>query len=76
MVVPGVAVHVIQRGNNRQPIFFATDDHGKFLEDLGVTSQAYSCEIHAYVLNDARSRSLNIPLFPLPANAPSANREE
>ena len=33
-----------------QPIFFATDDYGKFLEDLGVTSQAYSCEIHAYVL--------------------------
>ncbi len=50
MVVPGVAVHVIQRGNNRQPIFFASDDYGKFLEDLGVTSQAYSCEIHAYVL--------------------------
>ena len=50
MVAPGVAVHVIQRGNNRQPIFFASDDYDKFLEDLGVTSQAYSCEIHAYVL--------------------------
>ena len=43
-------MHVIQRGNNPQLIFFATDDHGKFLEDLGVTSQPYSCEIHAYVL--------------------------
>ena len=50
MVAPGVAVHVIQRGNNRQAIFFASDDYGKFLEDLGVTSHAYSCEIHAYVL--------------------------
>ena len=50
MVAPGVAVHVIQRGNNRQPVFFASDDYGKFLEDLGVTSHAYSCEIHAYVL--------------------------
>ena len=27
MVVPGVAVHVIQRGNHRQPIFFATGDY-------------------------------------------------
>ena len=43
-------MHVIQRGNNPQLIFFATDDHGKFLEDLGVASQPYSCEIHAYVL--------------------------
>ena len=50
MVVPGVAVHVIQRGNNRQPIFFATGDYGRFLEDLGVASKAYFCEIHAYAL--------------------------
>ena len=50
MVVPGVAVRVIQRGNNRQPIFFATDDYGRFLEELGLALKAYSCEIHAYAL--------------------------
>ena len=50
MVVPGVAVHVIQRGNHRQPVFFATGDYDKFLEDLGVAAKAYFCEIHAYAL--------------------------
>ena len=50
MVVPGVAVHVIQRGNNRQPIFFATDDYPRFRADLVITSQTYGCDIHAYVL--------------------------
>ena len=50
MVVPGVAVHVIQRGNHRQPMFFATGDYDKFLEDLGVAAKAYACEIHAYAL--------------------------
>ena len=30
MAVPDVAVHVIQRGNHRQPIFFATGDSDKF----------------------------------------------
>ena len=38
MVVPGVAVHVIQRGNNRQPIFFATDDYARFRADLVIYS--------------------------------------
>ena len=50
MVVPDVAVHVIQRGNHRQPIFFATGDYDKFLEDLGVAAKAYFCETHAYAL--------------------------
>ena len=44
MVVPGVAVHVIQRGNNRQPIFFATDDDARFRADLVITSQPYDCK--------------------------------
>ncbi len=32
MVVLGVAVHVIQRGNHRQHIFFATGDDGAILQ--------------------------------------------
>lgn len=50
MIVPGVAVHVIQRGNNRQPIFFTKNDYVRFRTDLGIASQAYDCDIHAYVL--------------------------
>ena len=52
LVVPDIAVHVIQRGNHRQPIFFATGDYDRFLEELGLALKAYSCEIHAYALND------------------------
>ena len=33
MVVPSVAVHVIQRGNHRQPIFFATGDYGAMFQE-------------------------------------------
>ena len=33
LAVPGVAVHVIQRGNNRQPIFFATGDYGAMFQE-------------------------------------------
>ncbi len=30
----GVPQHVIQRGNNRGPCFFAEDDYNRYLEDL------------------------------------------
>ena len=44
------AVHVIQRGNNRQAIFFAPEDYGQYLEWLGEAAREYGLAIHAYVL--------------------------
>ena len=46
----GVPQHVIQRGNNRDPCFFAEDDYQRYLNDLSVSATKYGCRIHAYVL--------------------------
>jgi putative transposase len=47
---PGVPVHVVQRGNNRQPIFFDGADYRAYLGWLKDASARWSCPIHAYVL--------------------------
>jgi putative transposase len=40
IVIPGVAHHVTQRGNRRQPVFFSDDDRRLYLElvrpELGI----------------------------------------
>ena len=50
IVVPGLPMHVIQRGNNRQAIFFIEEDYRKYLEILASASEEHECSIHAYVL--------------------------
>ena len=49
-VIPGQPQHVIQRGNNRQPIFGADSDYNFYLEKLKDASKKHECDIHAYVL--------------------------
>lgn len=48
--LPGQPQHVIQRGNNRGPIFFAQEDYSFFLECLQDAGERCACAIHAYVL--------------------------
>ena len=48
--VPGVACHVIQRGNNRFPCFFTRQDFRNYLECLRDALDEYGCELHAYAL--------------------------
>jgi len=48
--LPGVPQHVIQRGNNRDPCFFAEQDYARYLNDLEESAEKYACDIHAYVL--------------------------
>lgn len=43
-------LHVIQRGNNRQAIFFTDDDYQLYRGWLGETAKTYGCSLHAYVL--------------------------
>ena len=50
LVLPGQVHHVIQRGNNRQPIFFEDRDRRLFLTMLGDALAAHRCALHAYVL--------------------------
>lgn len=49
-VIPGQSQHVIQRGNNRTPIFRAEGDYRYYLEKLQGASDKHQCAIHAYVL--------------------------
>ena len=49
-VLPGVPLHVVQRGNNRDPIFFDESDYAAYLKWLGEAAERYGCAVHAYVL--------------------------
>ena len=48
--LPDQPLHVIQRGNNRQAIFFGDVDYAQFRTFLAEAADAYGCAIHAYVL--------------------------
>ena len=48
-VLPGQAMHLIQRGNNRQAIFFADADYRFYYEALEDAAIRYGCAVHAYV---------------------------
>lgn len=49
-VVPGVPLHLIQRGHNRSAAFFADDDYRRYSSVLLAASHRFGCAIHAYVL--------------------------
>ncbi|OGS81730.1 MAG: transposase [Gallionellales bacterium GWA2_59_43] len=50
IALPNVPVHLIQRGNNRQPCFFADADYHRYLDWLTEYAGKTGCWIHAYVL--------------------------
>ena len=45
-----VPQHVVQRGNDRQPCFYVTDDYRRYLAGLRESAIRYGCSVHAYVL--------------------------
>ena len=48
--LPGVPQHVVQRGNNREPCFYAVDDYYRYLADLHDAAIKNQVAIHAFVL--------------------------
>jgi putative transposase len=50
LTVPGYPHHVIQRGNNRQPIFLDSKDRDRILVLLAESATRFRVAIHAYVL--------------------------
>ena len=50
LTLPGYPHHVIQRGNNRQPIFNTAADHQYLLELLHQSAARFEVAVHAYVL--------------------------
>ena len=49
-ILPGQPQHIIQRGNNREPIFYDEADYRFYLEKLGAACEKHDCDLHAYVL--------------------------
>lgn len=45
-----VPLHIVQRGHNREPCFFAEDDYHSYLHWLGEALAETECALHAYVL--------------------------
>jgi putative transposase len=50
IMLAGVPVHLVQRGNNRSPCFVADEDRSFYLFHLGRGLGRYGCELHAYCL--------------------------
>ncbi len=48
--LPDIPAHLVQRGNNRQAVFFAENDYRVYLGWLGEAAERNDCAIHAYVL--------------------------
>ena len=49
IAVPGVALHVVQRGNNRQAVFFHDTDYIAYLNLLFESAERYGASVHAFV---------------------------
>jgi len=67
--LPNTAVHAIQRGNNRQAVFFDDSDYQLYLDWLMLAAEKYSCRIHAYVL-----MTNHVHLLVTPENSDSLSR--
>jgi len=61
LTLAGQPHHVIQRGNNRQPIFVDRADRLLFLGLLGDNAQRFGIALHAYVLMDNHFHLLATP---------------
>lgn len=64
LTLPGYPHHVIQRGNNRQDIFAATEDYTLFLDLLAQHAAQFAVAVHAYVLMTNHVHLLLTPSTP------------
>ena len=47
--LPGLPLHIVQRGHNRDACFFTEEDYLAYQEWLGEATKAIGCQLHAYV---------------------------
>ena len=59
--IPGVRVHMVQRGNSREPVFFENEDYHAYLGWLSESTECYGRAIHAYVLTTNHIHILATP---------------
>lgn len=50
LVVPGMSVHIVQRGHGRAACFFEDADYLAYLVALGTYASRFGCSVHAYCL--------------------------
>jgi putative transposase len=50
ILVDGLPLHIVQRGHNREPCFFAEGDYRRYLNWLGEALLETDCALHAYAL--------------------------
>ncbi len=74
--LPDQPLHVIQRGNNRQPVFFESADFVRYRNWLLDAAHTNGCAVHAYVLMSNHVHLLLSPLTEasLPATMQSLGR--
>ena len=60
--VVGLPAHIVQRGNNRQAIFFEKIDYEVYLSLLAEACDRCGCQIHAYTLMTNHVHLLATPL--------------
>jgi putative transposase len=66
LILPGVAVHITQRGNDRAACFRRDSDHMIYLVHLRELAEALGCSVHAYCL---MSNHVHLLLTPSSARA-------
>lgn len=67
-IVPGLPLHVVQRGVNRQQTFYRARDFRAYLDGLEATSRHYAVNIHAYVLMSNHTHLLMTAADPVAAS--------
>ncbi|WP_010485698.1 transposase [Pseudomonas sp. S9] len=50
LLLPGMSLHLIQRGNNRSVCFYRDEDYQFYLEHLADQAQKHGCAVHAWCL--------------------------
>ncbi len=60
----GVPLHIVQRGNNRSPCFFAEEDYLFYRHWLRLLAARHCCAIHAYALMTNHVHLLLTPARP------------
>ena len=63
LIPPGVAVHIVQRGNNRISCFKQESDYLMYLANLRQLSIKFQCDVHAYCLMTNHVHLLLSPNF-------------
>lgn len=50
IILPHTPHHIVQRGHNRQPVFFSEKDYEYYLENLLLFKKVFGCKVYAYCL--------------------------